>query len=95
LGKARTLKVRYTPRAARQLDAILDYIDARSPQGAAHVFDRIEATLAMLADHPNSGQALPQSSMRRIVATPYPYLIFYSVTAEGVTIHRIRHAARR
>lgn len=32
--------------------------------------------------------------MRRIVATPYPYLIFYEATEDEVVILGIRHAAR-
>jgi toxin ParE1/3/4 len=50
LGEARPLTVRYTRRAARQLDAILDFIEARSPQGAAHVLDRIADALALIAE---------------------------------------------
>jgi predicted transcriptional regulator len=34
VGKAWPVKVRYTRRAIRQLTNILDYIEARSPQGA-------------------------------------------------------------
>jgi hypothetical protein len=36
------LKIRYTGPAARQLDAILPYVEARSPDGAAKVLSRIE-----------------------------------------------------
>jgi len=31
------VKVRYTRRAIRQLAEILDYVDARSPQGAENI----------------------------------------------------------
>jgi addiction module RelE/StbE family toxin len=95
MGETRPVKVRFTHRAARNLDEILDYIEARSPQGAAHVFDRMEAMLATLAERPEIGVTVPGTTFRRFVVAPYPYLIFYRVTAEAVIIHRIRHAARR
>lgn len=50
------MKVRYTQRALRQLAEILDYIDARSPQGADKVKRRLQAVIDLLADHPNSGR---------------------------------------
>jgi plasmid stabilization system protein ParE len=30
-----------------------------------------------------------------LVATPYPYLIFYKIDGDDIVITRIRHAARR
>jgi toxin ParE1/3/4 len=33
--------------------------------------------------------------LRRIAALPYPYVIFYAVTAEDVVIIGVRHAARK
>lgn len=34
------------------------------------------------------------SAVRRIVVTPYPYLVFYEVTDAEVLILAIRHGAR-
>ncbi len=33
--------------------------------------------------------------MRRLVVSPYPYLIFYRVADDALVIHGIRHGARR
>jgi plasmid stabilization system protein ParE len=89
------VKLRYTRRAARNLDEILEYIRTRSPQGAGHVLDRVETVLALLAERPEIGVAVPGTTFRRLVVTPYPYLVFYRVTSDAVVVHRIRHAARR
>lgn len=89
------MKVRYTRRALRQLAEILDYIDARSPQGADNVKRRLQAVIDLLADHPNSGRLTGKQGIRRAVARPYPYLIFYRPDASGIVVHGIRHAARR
>lgn len=50
------MKVRYTRRALEQLAEILDYVDARSPQGAENIKRRFQAIIDLLADHPNSGR---------------------------------------
>ena len=89
------MKVRYTRRALRQLAEILDYIDARSPQGADNVKRRLQAVIDLLADHPNSGRLTSKEGIRRAVARPYPYLIFYRADASGIVVLGIRHAARR
>jgi plasmid stabilization system protein ParE len=46
------VKLRYTRRAAAELDEVLSYIDQRSPQGAQGVKTRIHQMLALLLQHP-------------------------------------------
>jgi toxin ParE1/3/4 len=89
------VKVRYTRRALRQLAEILDYIEARSPQGADNVKRRLQAVVDLLADQPNSGRLTGKDGIRRAVARPYPYVIFYRPDMSGIVIHGIRHVARR
>lgn len=76
------MRLRYTPDAAAELDAILTYIASLSPQGARRVQRRIQAAIDLLLLHPLSGHATSLRPMRRIVATPYPYLIFYEATED-------------
>jgi plasmid stabilization system protein ParE len=33
--------------------------------------------------------------LRQIIASPYPYLIFYRATEDEIVIHGVRHGARR
>lgn len=89
------MNIRYTRRAARQLDAILTYIEARSSQGARHVLDRFDAAILILAEQPHSGQPTNRSGYRRMVLNPYPYVILYRATSAEIIIHSIRHSARR
>jgi plasmid stabilization system protein ParE len=88
------VNVRYTKRALAQIDEVLTYIEARSPQGAGHVRDRIVALIALLQDHPYAGRLTTRAYIRRL-PDPYPYLIDYRVTATEIIIMRFRHAARR
>jgi toxin ParE1/3/4 len=94
MGKARPVKVRYTRRAIRQMSDILDYIEAHSPQGAESVKRRLKAAIDLLADYPEIGRATNKGDLRRLVANPFPYVIFYRADATGIVIHGVRHAAR-
>ncbi|WP_244443364.1 type II toxin-antitoxin system RelE/ParE family toxin [Bradyrhizobium sp. Ai1a-2] len=89
------MNIRYTRRALTQIDQVLTYIEVRSPQGAVHVRDRIAALVALLQEHPYAGRATSRPNVRRLPASPHPYLIDYRVTATEIIIMRFRHAARR
>ena len=73
----------------------MDYLKERSPQGARNVLARIKSVEKLLAQFPQSGSRTRLSWLRRIVVTPYPYLIFYEVAEEEIVIHALRHAARK
>lgn len=51
--------------------------------------------LSVLLEQPFAGQATNRQGVRRIVLTPYPYLIFYRVTDSEIVVLRFRHAARK
>ena len=89
------MKLRYTIRAAAELDEILTSIDKQSPQGARHVKKRLRAVIDLLLQYPESGRLTSKGSLRRVVAYPYPYLIFYRATDAEVVIYGVRHSARR
>lgn len=88
------MKLRYTLRGAAELDEILTYIEERSPQGARHVQARIQAIINLLLQYPHAGQPTSNGRLRRVVASPYPYLIFYQVADDEIIIHAVRHASR-
>jgi toxin ParE1/3/4 len=85
------LKLRFTKRATRQITAALDYIAARSPQGAVSLRD----LTTLLEDHPHAGHKTSKPGVLRLAAKPYPYLIDYRVSATEIIVMRFRHAARR
>ncbi|GJE58185.1 type II toxin-antitoxin system RelE/ParE family toxin [Methylobacterium trifolii] len=70
------MRLRYTPDAAAELDRVLTDIAERSPQGAWRVQHRIQTTVRLLLEYPRCGSFTSLRPMRRIVARPYPYLIF-------------------
>jgi toxin ParE1/3/4 len=88
------VKVRYTLPALADLDEILDYLAPRSPHGAARVQARIKTFVDLLPSHPLIGGRTDDPTIRRLVVTPYPYLVFYEVGDDEIIIHNIRHSAR-
>jgi toxin ParE1/3/4 len=44
--------------------------------------------------YPHIGRRTNDPAIRRIMAMPYPYLVFYEATETEVIIHAVRHAAR-
>jgi toxin ParE1/3/4 len=88
------VRLRYTLPALADLNSVLDYIAARSPQGARRVQARIQAIIELISIHPQIGRRTNDPIIRRMLTTPYPYLVFYEVTDSEVIIHALRHAAR-
>lgn len=88
------LIVRFDPRALADLEAIRDYLVARSPSGAERVRSHLMATLDRLADFPLLGCATDEPSVRVLPLTRYPYLVFYAVVNGDVVILHVRHGAR-
>ncbi len=87
-------RLRYTLPALADLEAVLDYIAARSPQGARRVQARIQAVIELLTQHPFIGTRTNDPAIRRMTTLPYPYLIFYEATDAELIVHAVRHAAR-
>jgi plasmid stabilization system protein ParE len=89
------VRLRYTREAIADLDGLLDHIVKHSPQGGRRVQGRIKAVMDLLLQHPQIGQMTSRRGMRRMVASPYPYLIFYRATEDEIVIHGVRHASRK
>jgi plasmid stabilization system protein ParE len=91
------MKVRFTPFALAELDAIFTYIEARNPPAADRVKTRILRLIDLLKHAPRIGSPTDREGVRMLVAHSYPYLIFYSVDDDRreVRILDIRHGARR
>ena len=88
------MKLRYTLPALADLNSILDYIEAHSPQGAKRVQARIHAIIGLLLLHPHIGTRTNKPGIRRLATPPYPYVVFYEPTETEIIIHAVRHQAR-
>jgi toxin ParE1/3/4 len=82
--------------ALAELDEILDYLAERSPLGAKHVEMRIRRAFERIADHPEAAERVEQRpGVRRLPLVRYPYVIYYEIGEDAVTVLRILHGARR
>jgi toxin ParE1/3/4 len=89
------MRVRYTPRARSDLQSILNYIDERSPRGAANVKRAIRKTIELMGEFPQSGRSARIESVRVLRAGRYPYLIYWTIEAGEVWLVHIRDGRRR
>ena len=82
--------------ALDELDEILGYIRERSPTGAKNVEARIRRAFNHISRHPEAAERVEQRPIvRRLPLARYPYVIYYEVSADAVTVLRILHGARR
>jgi plasmid stabilization system protein ParE len=82
--------------ALAELDEILGFIRERSPLGARNVEARIRRAFDHIANHPEAAERVEQRpSVRRLPLARYPYVIYYEVGSDAVTILRILHGSRR
>ncbi|MCL2752014.1 MAG: type II toxin-antitoxin system RelE/ParE family toxin [Firmicutes bacterium] len=83
--------------ALEDIDGIYDYIAADSPIAALEVTDRILKHIEQLIEFPKSGKLYPDEKLKdyqfRTLTEP-PYLIFYRLIDQTVTIYRVLHGAR-
>jgi plasmid stabilization system protein ParE len=63
-------------------------------RGARRVKARIQNVIDILLSHPEIGVRTEDTVIRRLTATPYPFLVFYELAEDEVIIHAIRHTAR-
>jgi plasmid stabilization system protein ParE len=56
---------------------------------------RIQVIINLLLQHPHAGQHTSKGRLRRMIAFPCPYVIFYQATEDEIVIHGVRHGARR
>lgn len=82
-------------KAYHDLAGIADYLAGLSSEAAENTIDRIQKTVLMLAEFPNMGTKVDETGLRRLVVSDTPYVIFYRVLPERVSIRAIFHTSQR
>jgi addiction module RelE/StbE family toxin len=90
-------QVRFLSIAEEDFTEIVSFIAADNPVAANVIADKIEKNLELLSGNPNLGR-IPREEQIRNLGYRYlivqNYLIFYTVEAKTIFIHRILHGAR-
>jgi toxin ParE1/3/4 len=82
--------------ALADLDEILGFLSERTQLGAAHVEARLRRAFAHIVNFPEAAQAVEQRpGVRRLPLGRYPYVIYFEIGRDTVTVLRILHGARR
>jgi toxin ParE1/3/4 len=91
------VRLRYTPRACRHLDAIAEYIAERNPNASRRVGARIRETIDLLAAFPYMGHVGELPGTREMVVPGLPYIVVYRIEVsdpDTLVILGIYHGAQ-
>jgi plasmid stabilization system protein ParE len=88
------MRVRYTPRAQRDLQAIFEFIDERSPRGGRAVKGAIVKSIRLLGAKPRIAPATDEPDVHERSVPRRSYKIYYRIESEEVWIIHIRDTRR-
>ena len=87
-------RARLLPRAARDLDEIVDWIRSDNPHAARGFANDLHRVVRNLARHPLMGRARPEVA-ENLRSFPFGrYIVFYLPAEHGIDVVRILHGAR-
>jgi plasmid stabilization system protein ParE len=90
------MKLRFTPRAVRDLGEIADYVREKNPAAALRVRAAILESLQNLVLFPKVGRRQKVEGIHKLVTRRYPYLVYYAIgeAAAEIVVITIQHPAR-
>ena len=89
------MQVRWSPEAADDFAAIVEYIRRESPPVARRVANRIYEGMAALENFPNRGRPGRVEGTRELPLSPLPWVVVYRVLENAVEIAKVVHGAQR
>jgi toxin ParE1/3/4 len=89
------MKVRYTKRAFADREAIFEYVTQFDPRAAQEVKAFIKQKIQSLSYSPHRARLVKGLDVRALWLGRYPYIVYYRVKGDFVSIIHIRHGARR
>jgi plasmid stabilization system protein ParE len=90
------LKIRYSPEAAQDLLAAVEYLTERNPRSAKELYEEVRATIRRIADGELDGPETVLHTGARVRSWPvHPFRVYYRRTATALLVVRIYHHARR
>ena len=90
------MKLRFTPRATRDLGEIAEYLHSRNPPAALAVRSSILRSLQNVTLFPAIGRPQKVEGVRKLVTSRYRYLVYYMIDEreEEIVILTIQHPSR-
>jgi toxin ParE1/3/4 len=88
-------RVRWTPRAADDLENIANYLFDNTPTHAERLIRSLYDAATGLRSFPNRGRPGKKPGTRELVLRSLPFILVYQVEEDVVHIARILHAAQK
>jgi len=89
------MRIRWTRKALRNLDAAVKYIAADSPGNARQVAQKIRDTIQLLSGQPGMGRPGRVSGTRELVISGLPFIVPYTEYHGEIVILRIVHTSMK
>ena len=88
------IRIRWTPPAAADLEAIKRYLDMHYPQFSRPTVRKLYDGIRSLKAMPERGRIGLRPGTREIIFHPLPCIVVYRLHAQAVEILRIYHGAQ-
>jgi toxin ParE1/3/4 len=88
------MHLRWTPKAAADLETISDYLHTNHPNYAQQTIRTLYAAISKLSRFPSRGRTGNKPGTRELVITGLPYIVIFRATETSVEILRIHHGAQ-
>jgi toxin ParE1/3/4 len=89
------MEIRWSPEAADDFTALIQYIRQDNPSAALQVGRAIYNAVAQLNTFPNRGRSGRVNGTRELPLTRLPFVVVYRVRENSVEIARVLHGAQR
>jgi toxin ParE1/3/4 len=89
------MRLRWTPAAADDLEAIADYLARHFPSFTETTVREIYDAIVTLRSLPHRGRIGREEGTRELVVARLPYVVVYRIKGDAVEILRIFHGAQR
>ena len=88
------MRIRWTPPAAADLQAISDYLQTHHPQYRAPTLRKLYEKIRGLKASPYIGRPGRIQGTRELLFPPLPYIAVYRISGSDIEIWRIYHGAQ-
>jgi len=88
------MRIRWTPRAAADLDAIYEYLKEHHPHFIRRTMRQLYEAAFSLKTPPQRGRIGREEGTRELLCLPLPYISAYRFKSDSVKILHIHHSAQ-
>jgi addiction module RelE/StbE family toxin len=89
------MRLRWTPQAAGDLEAIFEYLRTNRPHLASQTIARIYSSVQTLKQFPQMGRPLPRKDLRALLIRGLPYICIYRISGEAIQLLHLYHTSQQ